>query len=128
MRKAIPIFLLLALGVPTPAAPPKHRHVVSHCPCDRDKFDIVDGRLREDIYRNSFGPLNVFYGDVEWRGPFGTPGSKFLVNRFWFKVTDFEWPDIFTEGQFYYIVWVDGRGYSLCSPNYPGVHVSISVL
>ena len=127
MNKLAATLLVVSLAMPAQAQ--HHRHVARRAPNDRGRFDILDGQLREDIYRSGFGPLNLFsFSGMKWHGKPFAPGSRFEVNGFWFEVTDFECPEVFTPETIYDIVWVAGRGYFLCSPAWPGVHVSVSVL
>lgn len=132
MRLALPpkwIALAACLAASAATAQPPH-HAQRHRPWAKEcrGFDMCDGRLRQDIYDRSFGPGNILTLDGAWSGEPFAPGSKFKANNYWFEITDFEVPGFFTSGVWYTIQWVEGRGYFVMAPLYPGVHVAVKVL
>lgn len=118
---------ILALALASAASPAhhrRHRHKITWAQ-ECKGFDICDGRLRQGVYDAKFaGTVRL---DGAWYGVAFSSGSKFLVNGYWWQITDALVPGFFTAGIPYTIRWESG-GYFLSSPDYPGVKVSVKVL
>lgn len=86
-----------------------------------------DGRrFDHDYFRGHWGDGNRFYwGRCNWWGPRFYVGSYFWFNDAYWTIVDpipYDWYD-----DEVYVDWVDGYGYVLVNPLYPGVYFHVGV-
>lgn len=93
----------------------------------RDHRDHWDGRrFDRDFERDHWGRDHRFYwGQCNWYGPRFYVGSYFWYNDGYFVLVE-SVPDYWDE-EVVYVEYVDGYGYALVNPLYPGVYYHLSV-
>lgn len=93
----------------------------------RDHRDHWDGRrFDRDFERNHWGRDHRFYwGQCNWYGPRFYVGSYFWYNDGYFVLVE-SVPDYWDE-EVVYVEYIDGYGYALVNPMYPGVYYHLSV-
>ena len=85
-----------------------------------------EGRFDHDFFVAHWGYAHPFFwGHCQWFGPRFYPGSYF-----WFDGVDFviieAVPDYWYDDEVY-VDYIDGYGYALVNPMYPGVHYRIDI-
>ena len=84
------------------------------------------GRYDHEYFVGHWGGYNRFYwGNCNWYGPRFGVGSYFWFNGGYFTIIDPVPPFWYDEEV--YVDWVDGYGYVLINPMFPGVYYHVGV-